>query len=115
MGLRPRFFGINKSANSIATGKPSIEGLVQVNKTLTANVSRISDSNGIPVGSFVYQWVRVDGGEETNISGANESTYTVVDADVGKSLKVVVSFVDDGGFSEGPLVSDVTVVVSGSC
>ena len=111
-GLKAEIFGINRSANSIATGKPSIEGLVQVNKILTANVSRISDSNGIPVGSFVYQWVRVDGGEETNISGANESTYTVVDADEGNRLKVVVSFVDDGGFSEGPLVSDATALVS---
>ena len=111
-GLKAEIFGINKSANSIATGKPSIEGLVQVNKTLTANVSRISDSNGIPVGSFVYQWVRVDGGEETNISGANESTYTVVDADEGNRLKVVVSFVDSAGVSEGPLVSDATALVS---
>ena len=54
---------------------------------------------------------------ETNI-GANAATYTPVAADVGKQIKVQVSFTDDRGHAEGPLTSDayprngtVTVVV----
>ena len=100
-----------REANSVATGKPEITGRVVLSGVLTADTSGISDVNGVPAGSFVYQWVRVNGSEETNISGANESTYTVVDVDVGKRLKVVVSFVDSLGVSEGPLASDATVTV----
>ena len=94
--------------NALAEGKPEIFGIFALGVVLTADTSGISDSNGVPVGSFVYQWVRVNGSGETNISGANERTYTVVDDDFGKKLKVVVSFVDLDGFSEGPLVSDAT-------
>ena len=38
--------------------------------------------------------------EETNISGATSITYTPVDDDVGKTIKVRASFTDDAGFDE---------------
>ena len=97
--------------NSPATGRPTILGTVQVGGVLTVVTSGISDGNGIPDGSFVYQWVRVDGGVEVDISGATGSTYQLVSVDEGKKLKVEVSFVDGGGFSEGPLASDATALV----
>ena len=45
--------------------------------------------------TFTYQWIRVDGSNETDISGATESTYTVTAGDIGKTLKVKLSFTDN--------------------
>ena len=46
-----------------------------------------------------YQWVRVDGTTETDV-GTNSSQYMPVAADVGKRIKVRVSFTDQVGFDE---------------
>ena len=107
-------YRIYTSVNVPATGKPLIDGLLQLGQTLSANASLIRDSDGLSSVNFAYQWVRVDGGTETDISGATGSTYVLVADDAGKSLKVEVSFTDDGGFSEGPLVSDATSTVLSS-
>ena len=98
--------------NHVPSGKPVIRGVVAVGESLFADVSGVRDLNGIP-GSFSYQWVRVDGGVEENISGsgATLAIYNVVSADEGKLLKVKVSFIDGSGFSEGPLASDSTGAV----
>ena len=98
---------MTRAANSDATGAPAITGVPQVGKTLTAGTSAIMDADGLP-GSFTYQWVRVDSdgtSNETNI-GLNSSTYAPAAADVGKKIKVKVSFTDDAGNPEGPLASD---------
>ena len=74
---------------------------------LAVDLSGITDADGVTglASSATYQWVRVDGGTEADISGATSSTYTLATADVGKTLKVKVSFTDDAGNSEGPLSS----------
>ena len=46
--------------------------------------------------SFSYQWLAGD----SDISGATGSTYTLADADEGKTIKVRVSFTDDAGNDE---------------
>ena len=47
-----------------------------------------------------YQWIRVDGGTETNI-GTDSPRYQLVEADFGKLIKVQVSFTDqEDNFSE---------------
>ena len=83
------------AANSPATGAPTIAGTPTVGQTLTAGTTAIMDTNGLTTVSYTYQWIRVDGGAETNIAGAMASTYTLVAADVGKTIKVKVSFTDD--------------------
>ena len=93
------------TTNTPATGKPKISGAAQVGRTLTAGTSGIMDADGLP-SSFTYQWVRVDGGAERNIAGATSKTYTLVQADAGKTFKVKVSFTDDAGNREGPLTSN---------
>ena len=56
--------------------------------------------DGLTNVQFHYQWIRVDDGAETDISGANGSTYRLVSADAGNQLKVRVSFADDDGVAE---------------
>ena len=97
--------------NSAATGAPAISGMVQVGQTLTASTSNISDSDGLTNATFTYQWIANDGTEDTDIQDATGSTYTVGADDEDKTIKVRVSFTDDGGNQE-TRTSDVTVVVA---
>ena len=50
--------------------------------------------------AFSYQWVSNDGTTDTDIQDATDSTYTLVDADEGKTIRVRVSFTDDAGNAE---------------
>ena len=97
--------------NTPATGLPTISGTAQVGEMLTADTSGISDSDGLTDASYTYQWVRNDGAEDTDITGATSRTYTLVDADQGKTVKVRVSFIDDAGHGE-TLTSEPTAEVS---
>ena len=87
-------------SNNLATGAPTITGTAQVGQTLTAATSGIMDSDGLATPGYTYQWIRVDGGTEADISGATSSTYTLVVADQGKTIKVKVSFTDDASNAE---------------
>ena len=85
-----------QAANTPATGAPSISGTAQVGETLTADTSDIADADGLAKAAFSYQWQA--GGAD--ISGATDSTYTLVDDDAGKAVSVAVSFTDDAGSAE---------------
>ena len=91
---------IEQTANSPATGSPSIAGTARVAGVLTASQGTIADGNNLTNATFSYQWIRVDGMTETEISGANSSTYTLVAGDLGKKVKVTLSFTDGHGYSE---------------
>ena len=69
-------------------------------ETLTAGTTAIADSDGTDNAVFTYQWLRLDGVSESDISGATSSSYTLTDADEGKTIKVRVSFTDDAGNDE---------------
>ena len=102
---------VSASTNTPATGAPTITGTAQVGQTLTAGITAIMDAEGLTSVSYTYQWIRVDGGTETNISGATASTYTLVAADLGTTIKVRVSFTDDASNAE-TLTSAATAAVS---
>ena len=89
--------------NDPATGAPTISGTAEVGQTLTASITGIADPEGVP-SAFTYQWISVEADGTTNI-GANARTYTLTASEEGKKVKVEVSFVDNGGTSEGPLAS----------
>ena len=82
--------------NTPATGEPTIGGTAQVGEMLTVDTSSIADEDGLDNASFSYQWLA----DDTDISGATGSTYTLTDADRGKAVKVRVSFTDDAGNDE---------------
>ena len=92
--------------NSPATGAPGITGTAQVGETLTADTSGIADADGLDNAAFGYQWLA----DDAAISGATSSTYTLADADEGKTIKVKVSFTDDAGNGE-TLTSATTVAI----
>ena len=96
--------------NNPATGAPSITGTAQVGETLSADTSAIADADGLANVSYSYQWIRNDGGADSNISGATHSSYTLAADDEGRTIKVQVSFTDDTGSGE-TLTSAATAAV----
>ena len=97
--------------NTPATGAPTITGTAQVGQTLTAGTTAIMDADGLTSDSYTYQWIRTAAGVETNIASATASTYTLVAADQGTTVKVRVSFTDDASNAE-TLTSAATAAVS---
>ena len=87
-------------ANSPATGAPGIEGTARAGETLRATIDGIADPDGISGADFGYRWIRMDGADEEEIPGARSRAYIVTPADVGRRLRVEVSFSDDLGFAE---------------
>ena len=101
------FITINVTAvNDPATGTPTISGTAQVGQILTASTGDIADPDGVP-SAFTYQWKRYAADRitfEANI-GTDSMTYTLTASEEGKKVLVEVKFTDNGGSSEGPLVS----------
>lgn len=96
--------------NDVPTGAPIIQGTTELDQTLGVSTSDIADADGLDGATFTYQWIRVDGTSETDIRNAIGNRYTLQAADVGKTIKVRVSFTDDAGFEES-LTSDATETI----
>ncbi len=93
-----RTLRLSLPANNAATGEPAITGTAQAGQELTADASPILDTDGLTDVDFTYQWLRVDADGTSNpvdITDANAATYTLTNADVGKKIKVQVSFTDE--------------------
>ena len=93
--------------NSPATGHPTISGTPRVGKTLSTDTSGISDDDGLTNAIFSHRWL-ADG---TDIPGATGPSYTLVNDDIGKTVRVSTSFTDDAGHKE-TLTSAPTVAVA---
>ena len=93
-------------ANTAAAGKPDITGSPKVRQTLTAGVSAVTDQDGLTGAEYAYQWT----GDDADIEGATGSGYKLTSNEIGKTIKVVVSFQDDNG-NEETLTSDPTGAV----
>ena len=101
-------------AGTAATGAPTITGTAAVGQPLAVDLTGIADADGLTNVSYSYQWVRVDADGLSNpadIADATDATYTLVDADLGKTLKVRVTFDDDAGNTE-TLTSAATATVT---
>ena len=100
-----------EAPNAAPTGLPEISGTPEVGEELTASAAAITDEDGLDNAIFAYQWLANDGTDDTEIAGATGSTHEVAPAEVGKTLKVRVTFTDDKG-TEETLTSAATVAVA---
>ena len=107
--LRDNYNLTTATANTPAAGSPTIGGTPQVGQTLTLDISSIADADGLTNASYtyLYQWLR-NGAE---IPEATDTSYTLVSADEGKTIKVKVSFTDDANNAESR-TSAATVAVA---
>ena len=90
----------DETPNTLAMGEPTVTGLAQVGRLLTADTAEITDGDGLEDVVYAYQWVRRDGTEEVDIAEATAASYRPVAVDVGRMLLVRVSFTDDGENAE---------------
>ena len=97
--------------NSPATGGPTISGAPQVGETLTVGTSGIADEDGLDNVTFNYQWTANDVNGDADLLGATGSSYPIGVADVGKTIRVRVTFIDDQG-NEETLTSAATTAVT---
>lgn len=75
----------------VNTVAPSVSGTAQVGQTLSSTTGTWT---GTPASfTYAYQWQR----SGSNISGANSSTYVVQSADVGSTLRCVVTATNSAG------------------
>ena len=120
LALLPTSSSVQAQANNAATGLPRIVVSAEGPGILAADTWDIRDADGLPytdykgsveppgsggpdngefVFDFSYQWIRVDGGTDTNI-GADSPRYQLIDTDFGKKFKVRVSFTDRANNAE---------------
>ena len=107
----------------INAGAPAITApnVFRVPAALGVDLSGITDQEGTTniADNATYKWQRFDSTGTTleTDSIGTASTYTLTDADAGKTLKVVVNFTDDDNNSEGPLTSAATsaITAAASC
>ena len=99
------------TTNTPPTGLPTITGTPNAGQELTADRSAIQDADGLTNVSYSYQWIANDGTSDAEIQDATNSKYTASANDVGKTIKVRVSFTDDAGNDES-LTSVATLVVA---
>ena len=81
---------VRGAADSANRGVPTITGRAQVGQTLRADMS---DADGMSNATVGFQWLA----DDIELGQATRSSYTLVDTDVGKTIKVRVSFSVDGG------------------
>ena len=90
------------ATNTPATGAPAITGTPQVGEVLHVGTSGIMDTDGLTNVSYRHQWLRVnsDGASNETMIGSNAGTYTLVNDDEGKRIRVRVRFTDDAANPE---------------
>ena len=96
------------NVNDAPSGAPAVTGTATEDQVLTANTSAIADADGL--GTLHYQWQRNSGSGFANV-GLDQATYTLGDADVGATVRVVVSYTDAQGTAES-LTSAATAAVA---
>ncbi len=92
------------------TSLPTISGTAKQGQTLTASNGSWSNS---PT-SYAYQWRRCDssGGNCANISAASSSTYLLRAADVGSTIRVIVTASNAYGSASATSAQTVAVAVA---
>ena len=103
------------NVNDAPTGSVTISGIAGEGRTLTAS-NTLADADGIADGAIIYQW-QADG---VDIVGATGGSFVLGAAQIGKSITVVASWIDQAGHAESmhssptPSVANVNDVPTGS-
>ena len=96
-------FGVGSAAAAAPgpqnTSPPTISGTAQQGQTLTADPGKWSGTQPI---AFTYQWRRCNpsGNNCSSIAGATDKTRVATAADVGKTLRVVVTAKNTDGSTD---------------
>ena len=97
--------GLVANVNDAPTGSVTISGTPTQGQTLTA-ANTLADVDGI--GTISYQWQAGD----NSIAAATASTYTLTQAEVGKVITVIASYIDLFGSAESKISTATSTVVA---
>jgi hypothetical protein len=103
-------FAATRAAAPVNATPPTIDGSLYAGKTLTSGTGAWSNN---PT-TFTYKWIRCNNPTATRcnaIAGATDTTYTLTQADVGRSIAVFVSASNSAG-TAGPPSSKTTDLIS---
>jgi hypothetical protein len=74
----------------------TVSGQLTVGSVLNATVADWIDPDGTSTSTFDYQWLR----NGNAVSNASNTAYELTDNDLGSTISVSVSYIDDGGTAE---------------
>jgi len=103
--------------NSAPTGTPAISDQTPTEgSAVTASAGTIADADGVPAdpAAFTYQWQANSvggGGAFVNIAGATAASFTPLQAQTNRRLRVVARFVDLHGTTQTVTSAGTTSVV----
>lgn len=92
LAVAAQTFALGDPINHPAQGAVTLAGAARVGRPLQANVSALSDAEGL--GEFTYRWERKDAESWTPIDGATTGVYTLTSGDVDKQVRVKVTYLD---------------------
>ena len=99
--------------NDRPTGLPLIDDRTPTEGgTLTVATGSIADADGLEGVALARQWQRAEGATWEDIAAATGATFTPGAADVGKRLRVAVTFTDNGGTAERVLSAETEAVAA---
>jgi uncharacterized protein (TIGR02145 family) len=88
VGSKAAYTGVSATtAKASLSGTVTISGTAIYGQTLTAQTNSLTSVPSVVLGTRSYQWKR----NGTDISGATNSTYTLVQDDITKTITVAVS------------------------
>lgn len=80
---------ITRTQVTALSGTPAISGNAYYGGTLSADLSGINQTD---LSGITLTWVRVDGASETQVATGNkDTTWTLTDADIGKTIRLDVT------------------------
>ena len=98
--LRIAVLGKAGAGNRLPEGQPAISGGGPGQQGPDRrHLLELRTETGLTMATYTYQWVRVDGATDTDITDATSQTYTLAEDDLGKRIRVEVSFSDDRSHS----------------
>lgn len=97
--------------NHPPTGAVTISGAAEVGETLTADASAVEDPDGPLTLEFSYQWLA----DLSPIAGATSQTYTLTANEIGKTVRVRVSYLDGLGAPVNVASGETEMVSAGIC
>ena len=84
-----------QNVNDAPTGSITLAGQPTEDQTLSI-INTLSDEDGIETDSFVYQWFE----DSTPVAGATDETFVLTQAQVGKIMRLSLSYTDLSGTEE---------------
>ncbi|PXW94007.1 uncharacterized protein DUF4347 [Sphaerotilus hippei] len=96
------------AVNDLPAGEVTISGTVQVGALLTADVSAITDVDGLAAMTYQWQTRVLPSGAWTDVAvGGTSATYTLDAADINEEVRVLVSY-DDAPSAPVLFASDIS-------